>query len=83
MRFSQAWDYLMWLDPSNYGGVRSKRPQENRQIPTKRANKSKENDTLTQDSMEEEIEESTLQDEFGNDEDDDAPDVEMHWNLAS
>jgi DNA polymerase epsilon subunit 1 len=84
MRFSQAWDYLMWLDPSNYGGVRSKRPQEeNMQTPTRRVSKSRKNDTLTQDSMDEEIEENDAQAEFGNDDDDEAPDVEMHWNLAS
>ena len=85
MRFSQAWDYLMWLDPSNYGGVRSKPVRdEQMQTPGKRFGKFKKNDSLTQDIMEDENDENDPQNsELTHEEEDEAPDVEMQWNLAT
>ena len=36
MRFSQAWDYLLWCDPSNYGGVKCKMPKQVTASPQKK-----------------------------------------------
>ena len=36
MRFSQAWDYLLWCDPSNYGGVKCKLPKQATASPLKK-----------------------------------------------
>jgi len=57
IKFLRAWDVLMWSDPSNYGGIRSK-------LPTKTAKKKKAKDN--DESEEEEEEEGT---EFDSDDD--------------
>ena len=81
VRFSQAWDYLIWLDPSNFGGVRSKPIRdETMETPDKRHNIEKRVESLTEDILGESPFEGS---ENIDDEEDDAPDVVMHWNLAT
>ena len=29
MKMTQSWDFLLWCDPSNYGGIKSEQPKEN------------------------------------------------------
>ncbi|XP_023347648.1 DNA polymerase epsilon catalytic subunit A, partial [Eurytemora carolleeae] len=57
IRLASSWDILLWLDPANYGGVKS------RILPERT----------------EEDEEVTLADE----DEDDAPEIAMTWNLAN
>ena len=83
MRFSQAWDYLMWLDPSNYGGVRSKTINEEQLTTPGKKSKSQRNDSLSNDTLDDVLGGNDINEELENDDEDDAPDVEMHWNLAN
>ncbi|XP_059098833.1 DNA polymerase epsilon catalytic subunit A-like [Tigriopus californicus] len=83
MRFSQAWDYLLWCDPANYGGIKSKppsslKPSEISGTPVKKK-------PPTGDESDEEDGKSEEGTEFSeNDEDSsDEPEIEMNWNMAT
>ena len=69
MRFSQAWDYLLWCDPSNYGGVKCK-VNKGPEKPLKESN------GLSDDDEEEDRDEDE-------EDEDEGPEIEMQWNLAS
>ena len=84
MRFSQAWDYLLWCDPSNYGGVRSKQLSNNQSETPRKGNKEMQKDILEESGTDGETEEREKENDGEETEDeDDSPEVEMHWNLAS
>ncbi|XP_040567537.1 DNA polymerase epsilon catalytic subunit A [Lepeophtheirus salmonis] len=68
MKFTKAWDYLLWCDPSNYGGVKSLSP---RNLTEKELDVQDEEDT----------EEGFVEKDFN--EDDDEPELDMSWNIAS
>jgi DNA polymerase epsilon subunit 1 len=74
MRFTQAWDFLLWCDPSNYGGIKSKLPND---VSIKAAKQKNGNDE------EKEEEQKQQETEFSDDEDDSAPEIEMNWNLST
>ena len=73
MRFSQAWDFLLWCDPSNYGGVKCKMNK----APEKPLNAAADEGL----SDDEEAVEAVKDDE--DDDDDEGPEIEMQWNLAT
>ena len=83
MRYSQAWDYLMWLDPSNYGGVRSKPLSDGQMSTPGKKTQPQRNDSLNNDTLDDVLGGNDLPNEEIDNDEDDAPDVEMHWNLAS
>ena len=31
MKMTHAWEFLLWCDPSNYGGIKCQQPKENSQ----------------------------------------------------
>ena len=75
----------MWCDPSNYGGIRSKPiNNEQTQTPGKSRNKTNKNVSLAHEGVDVEDEECGAENnDVVDEEDDDSPEVEMHWNLAS
>ena len=62
----QCWEFLLWLDPANHGGVKGKAPKD--------VNSSRDED-------EEDEEREKERDENG-EEEDDGPIIEMNWNMA-
>ena len=74
MRFNKAWDFLLWCDPSNFGGVKSKMPKD---APKK---KNSENEDFSDDENEDNEREM---DDDDDDDDEDGIEIEMNWNLAS
>ena len=83
MRFLKAWDYLLWCDPSNFGGIKSKMSPSMSEK-AKKGKKSAEGGDEDDDEGDDEAEEDGTEFSDGEDEDDDdGPDIEMNWNLAS
>ncbi len=80
MKMTQAWDFLLWCDPSNFGGVRSKMPKE----PTSAKKDATANNDEEGEEAEGEDVERPLEDEDEDEQDeDDGPEIEMNWNLAT
>ncbi len=93
MIFRQAWDLLLWCDPANYGGVRSKLPTTagattgGAGTPVKRKNrKGNGSDEEEEDDNDDDDVVRGYDDDEGQEEEeeeDEGPDLEMNWNLAS
>ena len=82
MRFLKAWDYLLWCDPSNFGGIKSKMSPGMSEKAARKGKKS--NEEGGEDDEDGEEEEGTeFSDGDDDDDEDDGPDIEMNWNLAS
>ena len=65
--FNQCWEYLLWLDLANHGGIKGKLPKE--------IGPSKDRNTPSDDENDEERQNEAT-------EDDDEPVVEMNWNIS-
>ena len=89
MRFVKAWDYLLWCDPSNFGGIKSKMSPGMSEKARKGKKPTEEGGGDDDDGDDEAAEEDGTEfsdgdDDDGDDDDeDDGPDIEMNWNLAS
>uniref|UniRef100_A0A4W4F1C0 DNA polymerase epsilon catalytic subunit n=1 Tax=Electrophorus electricus TaxID=8005 RepID=A0A4W4F1C0_ELEEL len=70
--FSRCWEFLLWMDPSNYGGVKGKVPP-SRKEKKEGADEDSENDEDEDDEQE--------GDEQGGDEDDVEDLIESNWNI--
>lgn len=65
--FNQCWEYLMWLDPSNHGGIKGKLPKEIQNTRENHDENGTANDVEGQSNV-------TTEEE--------GPVIEMTWNLA-
>lgn len=72
LSYQQCWDFLLWLDPSNYSGTKGKLPNE-----MKIVGGEDEEEEADKDDEENEIERNSNQDE----EEEDIS-LEMHWNIS-
>nr|XP_027207609.1 DNA polymerase epsilon catalytic subunit A-like [Penaeus vannamei] len=70
--FNQCWEYLMWLDPANHGGIKGKLPKDISSSQDEKGNESGEEDDENQQGTENE----------GEREEDEGPVIEMNWNMA-
>ena len=70
--FSQCWEYLMWLDPANHGGIKGKLPKDIAQT------QEKSSEDKEEDGEQENTENTNTEEE--NDEEGSV--IEMNWNLA-
>merc|ERR1712029_225913 len=78
MRFSQAWEYLLWCDPSNYGGVKCARNKIPKSPAKPAAKKGGDGEDSDNDDDQEGNKESDAEEE-----EEEGPEIEMQWNLAS
>ncbi|KAK2153411.1 hypothetical protein LSH36_298g04118 [Paralvinella palmiformis] len=78
--YRQCWDFLLWMDPANHGGVKGKLPSSviNQDVGSQSiisaGNKDSDDEDNNGDPDDEPLNKS-------DDDDDDTPDVEMNWNL--
>ncbi|XP_070201892.1 DNA polymerase epsilon catalytic subunit A-like [Littorina saxatilis] len=74
--YDQCWEFLMWLDPANHGGVKGKLPSKSASQKTGEGEEEKDgsDDEHNEDGQgeEEELNKSDSEDE---------PEIEMNWNL--
>ena len=87
MKMTQAWDFLLWCDPSNFGGVRSRMPKEVTTTTTASEAKNPTDSDNAEDEAEHDRDQGeglldSVADDI-DDEEDDAPEIEMNWNLAT
>ncbi|XP_053408498.1 DNA polymerase epsilon catalytic subunit A-like [Mercenaria mercenaria] len=75
MSYEQCWEYLMWLDPANYGGIKGKLPSEAEVEQT--APEMEEDKTADSDEEEHVVE----NEELNKSDSDDEPEIEMNWNI--
>ncbi|KAK3107356.1 hypothetical protein FSP39_012618, partial [Pinctada imbricata] len=85
MTYEQCWEYLMWMDPANHGGVKGKLPSEQ---PLEQSQPDPERDAERNDASDDEQgggdeeEEGARSEEVLNRSDDDnEPEIEMNWNV--
>ncbi|KAK8403806.1 hypothetical protein O3P69_000115 [Scylla paramamosain] len=71
LSFNQCWEYLMWLDPSNHGGIKGRLPKEIQDSEESQEEIRNSNSGV----VESEEQSNTTIDEEG-------PLIEMAWNLA-
>ena len=90
----KAWDFLLWCDPSNFGGIKSKLPTDANATAAKAKKRSKKNDGSDggddgedNDDEEENEQGKPFVEDSDNEEDDDdddgSPEIEMNWNLST
>lgn len=78
--FSRCWEFLLWMDPTNYGGVKGKLPSS--LLYGEDGNeKKKKKDVEEEDGSEEEDEENQGEDEEQDGEDDVEDLIESNWNI--
>lgn len=75
--FNQCWEYLMWLDPANHGGIRGTLAKGATQ--SGESNNSQEE---REDMNEESENQQNTETENGDNEDEEGPVIEMNWNMA-
>ncbi|XP_069943556.1 DNA polymerase epsilon catalytic subunit A [Cherax quadricarinatus] len=75
--FSQCWEYLMWLDPANHGGIKGKLPKDLSQIENKSQDENKDSNDEDEDP---EKQMNTENSEVVEEEDSSV--IEMNWNMA-
>ncbi|KAK3581719.1 hypothetical protein CHS0354_015350 [Potamilus streckersoni] len=78
MTYEQCWEYLMWLDQANHGGVKGKLPSEAgvEQAPPElehQKGSDEEEDPEEEGQQEEEV--------LNKSDDEDEPEIEMNWNI--
>ncbi|XP_064102350.1 DNA polymerase epsilon catalytic subunit A-like [Macrobrachium nipponense] len=73
--FSQCWEYLMWLDPANHGGIKGKLPKDLSQTQDKVSSNKDDDD---EDGDQENAENANTEEEN----EDESAVIEMNWNLA-
>lgn len=76
--FSQCWEYLMWLDLANYGGIKGNLPNLPKGLSQTQEKQQSGNNVEGEDS---ERQTNTANTETGEDVED-GPVIEMNWNMA-
>ncbi|XP_052253908.1 DNA polymerase epsilon catalytic subunit A-like [Dreissena polymorpha] len=75
MSYEQCWEYLMWLDPANYGGIKGKLPSEaevEKVAPEIIEDRNADSDEEEREVQDEELNRSDSEGE---------PEIEMNWNI--
>ncbi|PNF35844.1 hypothetical protein B7P43_G09409 [Cryptotermes secundus] len=76
--YQQCWEYLMWLDPSNHGGVQGKLPAGLTEVGV-----GQDGSTATKHNEEEaEEDERESNEDINDEEDDEGPAILMNWNVV-
>lgn len=78
MSYEQCWEYLMWLDPANHGGVKGKLPSES---PLEQTQPDPEKEGGPDSEEEGEETEREEREVLNRSEDEDEPEIEMNWNI--
>ncbi|KAG7176387.1 DNA polymerase epsilon catalytic subunit A-like [Homarus americanus] len=76
--FNQCWEYLLWLDPANHGGIKGKLPKDLSQTQDDTQNENKDSDDEEEES---EGQKNTDTNNEGEGEEDGSV-IEMNWNMA-
>ncbi|XP_052805264.1 DNA polymerase epsilon catalytic subunit A-like [Mya arenaria] len=76
MSYEQCWEYLLWLDPANYGGIKGKLPSEAEVEVV-----APETAERGEDSDEEERVGEDEGEELNKSDEEEAPEIEMNWNI--
>ncbi|KAL4229089.1 hypothetical protein ACF0H5_012128 [Mactra antiquata] len=75
MSYEQCWEYLMWLDPANYGGIKGKLPSDAEVEQTAP-------ETVRDNNVDSDEDEQIVEDEELNKSDsENEPEIEMNWNI--
>lgn len=77
MSYEQCWEYLMWLDPANYGGIKGKLPSESAVEQT-----APESEVTAADPASDEDEVAIENEELNKSDDENEPEIEMNWNIV-
>lgn len=77
--FNQCWEYLMWLDPANHGGIKGKLPKDLSQTEDKTHNGNKDSDD---DETEDRERQNNTENTDEGEGEEDGPVIEMNWNMA-
>lgn len=85
LTFSRCWEFLLWMDPANHGGVRGKLPSSllyGEENDARKKKKTKEDDNEGNGSEDEEDDEDDGQEgEMGDGEEDVEDLIESNWNI--
>ncbi|XP_069681734.1 DNA polymerase epsilon catalytic subunit 1 [Periplaneta americana] len=76
--YQQCWEYLMWLDPSNHGGVQGKLPSGLTEVSVDQNASTNRKEADDDDDVEEEPFNNGEEDE----DDDEGPAILMNWNVV-
>ncbi|XP_060084893.1 DNA polymerase epsilon catalytic subunit A-like, partial [Ylistrum balloti] len=75
LSYEQCWEYCMWLDPANYGGVKGRLPSA-AMTDSSQPNPDRE---AEQDSEDEEVRQE--EEQLNKSDEEDEPEIEMNWNI--
>ncbi|XP_076438241.1 DNA polymerase epsilon catalytic subunit A-like [Babylonia areolata] len=76
--YDQCWEYLMWMDPANHGGVKGKVPTKSAASQSEDKEKNDSDDDEQNGAAENDVEE---EEELNKSDTEEEPEIEMNWNL--